>query len=403
MTVEPWLSIVGIGEDGLAGLGEAARARIAEAEVLAGGRRHLALVPPSEALRLPWGTPLEDSVRALDEHRGRKVVVLASGDPSWFGVAKVVLRHFAAEEVVVIPHLSAFQLAAARLGWPLEEVGTVSLHGRPATRLLRELVPGRRLLILTSGPRMPSTIADLLARHGYGAARVTVFGRLGGPRETVWRGGTEEVADQRLPILNLVAVTLPREVEVTAEGAVLELDDDAFEHDGNITKAEYRAAAIARLRPGPGQLLWDVGAGSGALAVTWLYRCREGAATAIEKRPDRIVRIRRNAARLGTPELRIVEGEAPAALPEDEAPDAVFLGGGLTTPDLLRICFDRLGPGGRLVAHAVTTGGEQTLYDFHREVGGSLQRLSLSRAEARGDHLLWRPLATVTQYAITKR
>ncbi len=403
MNAAPWLSVVGIGEDGLAGLGEAARARIAEAQVLAGGRRHLALVPSSEALRLPWGTPLEDSVRALAEHRGRKVVVLASGDPSWYGVAKVVLRHFPAEEVVVIPHLSAFQLAAARLGWPLEEVGTVSLHGRPVTRLLREIVPGRRLLILTSGPRMPSSIADLLARHGYGAARITVFGRLGGPRETVWEGGTEEVAGQRFPILNLVAVTLPREPEVTAEGTVLELEDDAFEHDGNITKAEYRAAAIARLQPGPGRLLWDVGAGSGAMAVTWLFRCREGAATAIEKRPDRIVRIRRNAARLGTPELRIVEGEAPAVLPREETPDAVFIGGGLATPDLLRLCFERLAPGGRLVAHAVTMGGEQMLYGFHQEVGGSLQRLSLSRAEARGDHLLWRPLAPVTQYAITKR
>ena len=398
-----WISVVGIGEDGLAGLGEEARARIAEAQILAGGRRHLALVPASEAARIPWASPFEDSVRALAEHRGRKVVVLASGDPSWFGVAKVVLRHFPPEEVRILPHVSAFQLAAARLGWALEEVGTVSLHNRPATRLLRELAPGRRLLILTSGPHMPATIADLVARHGYGEARVTVFGHLGGPRETVWRGVTGEVSGQRFPILNLVALALPRALEATEEAALLDLEDDSFEHDGNITKAEYRAAAIARLGPGPGRLLWDVGAGSGAMAITWIFRCGSGAATAIERRADRATRIRRNAARLGTPELRLIEGEAPAALPAEERPDAVFLGGGLTTPDLLRVCYERLGPGGRLVAHAVTMGGEQVLYRFHQEVGGSLQRLALSRAESRGDHLLWRPLAPVTQYAITKR
>ncbi len=403
MTVDAWISVVGIGEDGLAGLGEDARRRIARAEVLAGGRRHLALVPDSDAIRHPWGTSLEDSVRALAEHRGRKVVVLASGDPSWFGVAKVVLRHFPAEEVVVVPHVSAFQLAAARLGWAIEEVATVSLHRLPATRLLRELAPGRRLLVLTSGPHMPATIADLVARHGHAAARVTVFGHLGGPRETVWRGATGEVAGRRYPILNLVALELPPGVEDTEEATVLDLDDDAFEHDGNITKAEYRAAAIARLRPGPGRLLWDVGAGSGAMAITWIFRCGTGAATAIEKRADRTVRIRRNAARLGTPELRIVEGEAPRVLPEDERPDAVFVGGGLATPDLLRACYERLRPGGRLVAHAVTMGGEQALYRFHQEVGGSLQRLSLSRAETRGDHLLWRPLAPVTQYAVVRR
>ena len=403
MNAPPWISVVGIGEDGPAGLGEEARRRIAEAEVLAGGRRHLALVPRSEAARVPWGSPLEDSVRALAEHRGRKVVVLASGDPSWFGVAKVVLRHFPREEVAVLPHVSAFQLAAARLGWAIEEVGTVSLHNMPATRLLRELAPGRRLLVLTSGPRMPATIADLLARHGHAAARVRVFGHLGGPRETMWEGETAEVAGQRFPILNLVALALPREPEATEDAAVLDLDDEAFEHDGNITKAEYRAAAIARLGPGPGRRLWDVGAGSGAMAITWLYRCGSGAATAIEKRPDRAVFIRRNAARLGTPELRLVEGEAPEALPAEEVPDAVFVGGGLATPGLLRACFERLAPGGRLVAHAVTMGGEQALYRMYEEVGGTLQRLSLSRAELRGDHLLWRPLAPVTQYAVTRR
>ncbi len=403
MTAEPWISVVGIGEDGLSGLGEEARARIAEAQILAGGRRHLALVPASQAARIPWGSPFEDSVRALAEHRGKKVVVLASGDPSWFGVAKVVLRHFPLQEVRILPHVSAFQLAAARLGWAIEEIGTVSLHNRPATRLLRELAPGRRLLILTSGPHMPATIADLVARHGHGAARVTVFGHLGGPRETVWSGGTAEVSAQRFPILNLVALALPRELEATEEAAALDLDDDAFEHDGNITKAEYRAAAIARLCPGPSRLLWDVGAGSGAMAITWIFRCGSAAAPAIEKRPDRAVRIRRNAARLGTPELRVIEGEAPEALPAEETPDAIFVGGGLAVPGLLQTCFARLAPGGRLVAHAVTMGGEQALYGLYEEVGGTLQRLALSRAETRGEHLMWRPLAPVTQYTVTKR
>ncbi len=396
-----WMTVVGIGEDGLPGLSDDARKRIAQAEILVGGRRHLALVPPTEAERIVWASPLEDTVRDLGTHRDRRVVVLASGDPCWFGVAKVVLRHIPPEEVEILPHVSAFQIAAARLGWPLERVGTVSLHDRPATRLLRELHPGRRLLVLTAGPHMPATIADLLLRHGHGSSTMWVFGHLGGPRESEWRGSPAEVSGMRFPILNLVAVELGRAIEPTPDAGLLALGDDAFEHDGNITKAEYRAAALALLRPGPGQLLWDIGAGSGAMGISWIWK-GNGTALAVERRPDRAVRIRRNAARLGTPELRVLEGEAPECLPADEVPDAVFIGGGLATAGMVEFCYDRLPAGGRLVAHAVSVAGEQALYRLCQEIGGTLQRLALSRAEFRGEHQLWRPLAPVTQFAVTK-
>ncbi len=393
----PWLSVVGIGEDGLAGLSAEACRRLDAAEVIVGGRRHLALVPPSRAFRVVWTAPILQAVRDLARYRGRPTVVLASGDPLWYGVGRLVLRVFAREEVALIPHLSSFQLACARLGWPLEETVTTTVHGRPVARLRRAYAPGARILALTDGEEGPARIAAMLCADGYADARVHVLAHLGGPREAHWAGTAQEARDGRFAELNLVGLELPDDPARPPPPRTPGLPEALFAHDGTLTKAEVRAAALAALAPRPGELLWDVGAGCGSVAVEWLRITPRGRAVAVERDPGRAALIRRNAERLGVPELVVIEGGAPAALPAEPAPDAVFVGGGLTTPGLLETCAERLRPGGRLVAHAVTAEGEARLLAFLEARGGELVRQTVSRITGVGGRRLWRSLAPVTR------
>lgn len=404
---QPWLTVVGIGADGLAGLGERARRALAGASVLVGGARHLELAGPTSAERLPWRSPLADTVADIAARRGRPVVVLATGDPLWFGVGRLLLRHLPRAEVTFLPHLSAFQLAAARLGWALEDTLTLSLHGRPLDALRRHLQPGRRLLVLTENGAAPARIAALLAEAGWGeggATRCAVLEELGGPGERVTNAMTvaELAAAGTFADLNLVALVL------AADGPGLPLvpglPDESYLHDGQLTKAEVRAATLAALAPLPGQLLWDVGAGAGSVAIEWLRGGGPGMrAVAVEADPTRLARLQANARRLGVPELAAVAGRAPGCLDAlAEPPDAVFVGGGLATPGLLAGCWARLRPGGRFVANAVTVAGEAAVIDLHGRVGGRLVRLAVSRAEAMGGQLVWRPALPVTQLSARK-
>ena len=402
----PWLSLVGIGDDGLPGLSAAARTLVETAGTLVGGTRHLAMVPPGPAERLVWRRKLDDTFADIAERRGRPVAVLASGDPLWYGVGVALLRYFPREEMTILPQPSAFSLAAARLGWPLAECATLSLHGRPLDGLRLHLAPRRRCLVLSEDGGTPRAVARLLCDIGWGPTRMTVLAHLGGRHETARRATAQTWGEERVADLNTMALECEPGPGAVVLSRLAGLPDDAFEHDGLITKRDVRAATLARLAPLPGEVLWDVGAGCGSIAVEWLRAVEGTTAAAIERDPHRAAVIARNAAALGVPGLRIVIGEAPRALAEIPAdlapPDAVFVGGGSDKPGLLPAVWKALRPGGRLVANVVSIEGERALLDWREVAGGELTRIAISHGEALGRRRAWRPQLAVTQLAATK-
>jgi precorrin-6Y C5,15-methyltransferase (decarboxylating) len=400
--VKPWLAVIGIGEDGIAGLTPAARALIEAAEVLVGGARHLGMVPDRGAERILWERPLALTIDAIAARRGGRVTVLASGDPMWYGAGVTLSRRFPREEMTIVPQRSAFSLAAARLGWPLADCAAITLHARPLDTLRLHLAPNRRILILAEDGGTPRAVAELLAAVGWGPSRLTVLADLGGSRETIVADEAHSWGDRRASDLNTVAITCIPGPGARALAQRAGLPDDVFEHDGQLTKREVRAATLAALAPLPGETLWDVGAGSGSIAIEWLREGEGRCAIAIERDPARAAMIARNAAALGVPQLCIVLGAAPEALGGLSPPDAIFIGGGISAGDLLSAAWTSLLPGGRLVANVVTAEGEARLLDWHARQGGALTRIAVSRAEPVGPHHLWRPLAPVTQLAAVK-
>lgn len=401
---EPWLHIIGIGADGLDGLSADQHRRIAEAELLVGGARHLAMAAGlSQTEQLTWEVPLERTVSRIRAARGRRVVVLATGDPMWFGIGVTLAREFEPGDYVISPGLSAFTLAASRLGWPLADTVCLTVHGRPIELILRHLLPGARLLILSEDGGTPAQVAALLTQQGYGDSHILVLAELGGPNEGRWDGTAAGWSATALPDLNTIAVTCQPDHDAAPRwSGVPGLPDCAFAHDGQLTKQAVRAATLAALAPLPGELLWDIGAGSGSVAIEWLRATQSTRAIAVERSTERVVMIRANAASLGVPNLKIVEGAAPDALRDLPTPDAIFIGGGITAEGVFDSAWAALKPGGRLVANVVTLEGEALLLARHREFGGSLTRLAISRAEPVGPHQGWRPLMPVTQLLLEK-
>jgi precorrin-6B C5,15-methyltransferase / cobalt-precorrin-6B C5,C15-methyltransferase len=397
-----WLAILGIGDAGLASLDGEARRLVEAAELLVGGERHLAMVPAGRAERLTWETPLSRTVQKILARRGGKVVVLATGDPMWFGVGVTLARHVPMAEMTILPQVSAFSLAAARLGWPLAEVDCLTLHGRPLEILNSAVAPGARLLLLSHDGMTPAAVARRLAELGYGGSRMAVLEHMAGAKERRIDGIAADWHTARTADLNSIAVECVADPGAPRRSRAPGLPDEAFRHDGQLTKREYRAAALARLGPLPGETLWDVGAGAGSIAIEWLRQHRSLEAHAVESEAARVASIEANAAALGVPRLAIHHGTAPEALEGLPAPDAVFIGGGLTAPGLADRCWSALRAGGRLVAHAVTTEGEGRLLALQAELGGDLTRLSVSRAEPVGGFLGWKPLMPVTQLAAVK-
>ena len=400
--MKPWLAIVGIGADGIAGLNAAARTLVDTAEILVGGERHLAMVPSGGGERLTWQRPFSDTIGAIAARRGRRVVVLASGDPSWYGVGAVLARHFPIGEMTILPHPGAFSLAAARLGWAIADCAVLSLHGRPVDTLRLHLAPHRRLLLLSEDGTTPRAVAHLLTELGWGPTRLTVFEHLGGPREAMLSEEAQHWGERQSADLNTIALECRAGPEARPLSRFAGLPDDAFEHDGQLTKREVRAMTLAVLAPLPGERLWDVGAGCGSIAIEWLRAIEGGDAVAIERNPDRAAMIARNAAALGVPGLNIVTGTAPQVLAGLDAPDAVFIGGGISDPELLPTAWDALRPGGRLVANIVSLAGERMLLDWQARYGGVLTRIAVSHVAPLGMQEAWRPLLPVTQLAATK-
>jgi precorrin-6Y C5,15-methyltransferase (decarboxylating) len=398
----PPVVVVGIGADGWAGLGEAARTAVLAAEVIVGSQRQLALVPESEAERRPWPSPIDPLVDELCSSNRKSTCVLASGDPMLHGIGATLARRLGPGRLEVHPHPSALALACARLGWPEADVELVSAVGRPAEVLVRALQPGRRIVAYASGTAGASELARVLCERGFGPSRLVVLEQLGGASERVVESTAHEWGERDADALHTVGI----ECRVRPGGSWLPrtagLPDDAYEHDGQITKRAVRAVTLAALAPAPGQLLWDVGAGSGSIGIEWLRAEPTARAIALEPRADRAQRALRNALALGAPQLDVREGRAPEALVDLDAPDAVFIGGGLTEPGLIDRCWDALLPGGRLVANAVTLEGEQVLLAARAQHGGELTRLQVSHAEPLGGFSTWRPQLPIVQWSAHK-
>ena len=395
------ITIVGIGADGWDSLSAEARAAVLAADLLVGGERQLDLLPPQAGgERRAWPKSLATLVDELPAlaAAGRTVAVLASGDPLLHGVGVTILRRLGEEGVRVIPHVSSYALACARLLWPQAGAELISATGRIAETIVPALAPGRRLVVLGFGARTAAEVARVARERGFGASRLVVLEELGGAAERLVESTPDDWGDAEAAALHLVAL------EVRGKGALIGrgpgLPDDAFEHDGQITKHDVRAITLAALVPVPGQLLWDIGAGSGSVGIEWMRAAAGARAIAIERDAQRAARIGRNARALGVPSLQVVTGAAPEVLDEIERPDAIFIGGGLTSYGLLTRCRKALRRGGRLVANVVTVEGETLLSRAQAEQGGRLKRLAIAHAEPLGGFTGWRPAMPITQYEL---
>ncbi len=398
------LTVVGVGADGWYGLPAPAQDALRAAEVLIGGPRQLDLLPAECAgERIAWPSPLRPAVPGLlAAYASRRVSVLASGDPMFFGIGRALAEVAGPERLRVLPHPSSVSHACARLGWPLDETEVVSLVGRPAAALAAALHAGRRLLVLSAGADTPGEVAALLRDRGFGPTRMRVLEQLGGPRERRLEGTADAWPHAPGDPLNVIALECEPAPGTMRLPLVPGLPDEAYEHDGQLTKRHVRAATLAALAPAPGELLWDVGAGSGSIAVEWMRAHRTCRAIAVERDPVRADRITRNATVLGVPALRVVTGRAPQALNGLPTPDAVFIGGGATQEGLLELCWQALPAHGRLVANAVTVESEALLATWYARHGGELTRIAVAQAAPVGEFTGWRQAMPVTQWTVVK-
>ena len=399
--ITPWLSIIGLGEDGLDGLSPAARSLLAQACLVVGGKRHLALAGDVAGERLAWPAPPEAAFPDILARRGQPVCVLASGDPFFYGIGSLLMQHVTAEEMRCLPSPSAFSLAASRLGWAQQDCALLTLHGRPLQRIIPHLQPGTRLLALSWDGTTPGKLAELLQARGMGQSILTVLENIGGPRERIRHARADAFDLGDIDPLNTIAL----EIVADAQARIIpraSLPDDWFEHDGQITRREMRAVTLSALAPQRGELLWDIGAGSGSVSIEWMLSDAANRAIAIERDPARVARITRNALSLGVPDLQIVEGAAPDILHGLPKPDAIFVGGGATNDGVLDAAWAALAPRGRLVVNAVTIETQAELTRRFTALGGELLSFNFARAERIGGFHGWRAAMPVVQWSVIK-
>jgi precorrin-6B C5,15-methyltransferase / cobalt-precorrin-6B C5,C15-methyltransferase len=398
-----WLSLIGIGEDGIEAISPAARQMLAQAHLVVGGARHLALAGPLSAETMTWPSPLAGAIPEILARRGSPVCVLASGDPFFYGVGTLLGAHVGPQEMQCFPAPSAFSLAAARLNWSLQDCCLVSLHGRAFERIIPALQPDAKILCMSWDETTPPRLAKLLCQRGLGQSRIVVMEAMGGQRERTRATTGEAFRMEGIDPLNIVAL----EIAATAQSRILPvangLADSCFETDGQMTKREVRAVTLSSLAPRRGELLWDVGAGSGSIAIEWLLSDPANRAIAIEAREDRASLIRRNAENLGAPHIQIITGTAPEAFANLPRPQAIFVGGGSSDKHLLDAAYDVLPSGARLVVNAVTLEAEAELVRGFKARGGELLRIEISRGNSLGSYQAWRPALPVTQWSVTRR
>ena len=398
-----WITVIGIGEDGMDGLSPSCVSLVQKAEVLIAGKRHHRKVQNSEAEILDWDQGFDHVFKEIEARRGKNIIVLASGDPMNFGVGSNLVRTFGDDAVIVHPAPGAFSLAAARMGWSIPDVDCFTIHGRPLTTLIKYIFPGARLLVLSNNGSSAAQVASLLEEKGYGNSHISVLEHLGGNNEKRIDGIAKSWSYTCGQDLNTLAIRCVGVADTIPLSRAPGLADDAFKHDGQLTKCEVRAITIAKLQPLPGQVLWDIGAGSGSVSIEWLRLGGNRRAIAIEKNPGRVAAIKLNAANLGTPDLMIVEGDFHKVKNNLLfKPDAIFIGGGSSDLNLLISAWNALGPGGRLVINVVSLEAERTLLAFREDVDGDLSRILIERATPVGNYSAFKPMLGVTQFVARK-
>ena len=396
-----WLTVIGIGEDGVDGLSSKALQELEQAEIIVGGQRHHELSPNINAQRINWPSPFDALIDEIRSHKGKKIVILVTGDPLWYSVGARILKAIPSDEVTFYPQLSAFQWASARMGWSLADVETVTVHGRADSQILPHVAPGVRMLVLTQNSNTPEALAEMLCDRGFGASRLTVLAALGGDREQRFDG----IADSwqhEVPDFHTMAIECVAGENAQWYPRAGGLPDSTFVSDGQITKQDVRATTISKLAPYPDAVLWDIGAGCGSVSVEWMRGSRGAIAVAIEQKAERVAMIRQNTVQLGAEKMIIVEGRAPDDLKGLPQPDAVFIGGGLNTEGIFEAAWSALRPGGRLVANVVTLESEALLSELQTKHGGELVRLSVQKAESVGPYRGWRAAMPVTQWYVVK-
>jgi precorrin-6Y C5,15-methyltransferase (decarboxylating) len=439
-----WLHIVGVGEAGLAELPQSVRPLLVYADTIIGpahlleqiepadrpaaaadlfdaeqvSRRSFEAVaralsgeqpaftlhaPPDDTRKLiEWEGPLPAMLEQVLALRGTPTVILASGDPMWFGIGATLSRHLVAAEFAVYPHPSAFQLAAARMRWPLQAVTLLSLQGRPVEALHPHILPANRIMALAAEHSVVDLALEILIDRGYSRSIVTTLEHLGGRDEQVTTATAEDFHSSDLGDAYVLAIDCVPDLDARLLAAVPGLPDDVFVHDGQLAPREVRTATLGKLAPFPGAILWDVGAGCGAIAIEWLRAARDARATAFENEGEQLNMIALNATALGVPDLEIVGGPVPQSFGKRTPPDAIFMGGDVGNDDLFDACWHALKPGGRLVANATTLDGEHALYSRHLQLGGQLTRIEVSALEQIGGHRAFRPSMAVTQWVVVK-
>jgi precorrin-6Y C5,15-methyltransferase (decarboxylating) len=404
---QPWISVIGIEEDGVRGLSDLGLSLIKDCDILLAGQRHLDMVPDDlspKAERMTWPSPFSSTFSTIAEMKGKQVVILATGDPMFCGIGGTLTRFFDWSELRVLPAKSAYSLAASRIGWPLDKCSLLTIHGRDPAGMIPHIQPSAKLIILSKNGSSPSLLASKLCEIGANEAQITVLEHMGGEKEKIIETSAHALneAGDALPFadLNVIAVEIPSDFRnwlSTSPG----LPDDAFEHDGKMTKRDIRASALTKLAPRPGAHLWDVGTGGGSIAIEWLRAAPNTSAIGLEPQEKRRTFAKHNAKALGVPRLQLIDGTAPDGLMGLDGPDAIFVGGGLSM-ETLNFCLDALKPGGRLVAHAVTLSSEALLLSCFNEHRGELTRLSIAKAQPVGPHFGWKASMPVTQWVYVK-
>ncbi len=400
--MKPWLTIVGMGEDGFNGLSAAAKSALDNAAVIVGSERLFIMLPPLTAERHLWPQPFSAFYKEIQKFKTHQTVLLTTGDPMNFGVARKIFEVIPSDEITVIPHLSAFTLAAARLGWSIPDCDCFTIHGRPAATVEAFIQPEAKLMILTQDESSIAEACRRLVARGFDTSSITVLENLGGSRERITHFTANDNPNLNWSPLNTLAISCVASASAKIHARVGGLPDDAFHHDGQLTKREVRAATLAALAPAPDQRLWDVGAGCGSVAIEWMRSTRGCEAIAIEHNPERCAMIAKNADHLGTPRLQCVQGAAPTALAGLPSPQAIFIGGGIGEAGVFDVCWQALKPGGRLVANVVTIEGEMHLFDLQEKHGGELVRFDISRLASVGQFRALKPKMPVTQWHVIK-
>ncbi|CUI89424.1 bifunctional cobalt-precorrin-7 (C(5))-methyltransferase/cobalt-precorrin-6B (C(15))-methyltransferase [Cognatishimia activa] len=392
----PWLTIVGLGEDGADGLPPASLKALENAKIIMGAKRHLGLLPDVDAELVEWPVPFADGISVLQGFKGQETVVLASGDPFWHGAGGALLDIFDQKEVKVLPGVSSLSLAAARLGWPLEKTPCLGLHAAPFERLRPLLAEGRRVFCTVRDGDAVKALGAWLDEAGFGSSLVHILEALGGPRERVRVVRTSHIPDD---IQHPVLVGL----DVRGDGQTLPFasgrPDAFFGNDGQITKSPIRAMTLSALAPTFGEHLWDIGGGSGSIGIEWCLADASLSATIFEIDRERSKRIETNAHSLGV-SVNVVTGPAPETLRDQRAPDVVFIGGGISA-QMLDWIWTNVSEGKRLVANGVTLEAEALLAAWHREKGGKLLRIDLSEAAPLGSKRGWKANYPIVQWSVT--